>query len=65
LKAASIVCVVPGINKAQAIFHTINSPVSALYPSTALRHHEQARLYLDLNSASLVKHHPFFRATDT
>ncbi len=65
LKAASIVCVVPGLNKAQAVYHTINSPVSALYPSTALRHHEQARLYLDLNSASLVKHHPFFRATDT
>jgi glucosamine-6-phosphate deaminase len=65
LKAASIVCVVPGLNKAQAVYHTINSPVSALYPSTALRLHENARLYLDLNSASLVKHHPFFRATDT
>ena len=65
LKAASIVCVVPGLNKAQAVYHTINSPVSALYPSTALRQHGQARLYLDLNSASLVKHHSFFRATDT
>jgi glucosamine-6-phosphate deaminase len=58
LKAASIVCVVPGINKAQAIYHTINSPVSGLYPSTALRQHEQARLYLDVNSVSLMKHHP-------
>ena len=54
LKAASIFCVVPGINKAQAVYHTINSPVSALYPSTALRQHEQASLYLDVNSASLV-----------
>jgi glucosamine-6-phosphate deaminase len=54
LKAASIFCVVPGINKAQAVYHTINSPVSALYPSTALRQHEQATLYLDVNSASLV-----------
>ena len=55
LKAASIVCVVPGINKAQAVYHTINSPVSALYPSTALRQHENASLYLDVNSASLLR----------
>ena len=58
MRAESIFCVVPGINKAQAIYHTINSPVSALYPSTALRQHEQARLYLDVNSVSLMKHHP-------
>ena len=58
MRAASIFCVVPGINKAQAIYHTINSPVRALYPSTALRQHEQARLYLDVNSVSLMKHHP-------
>lgn len=51
LKAASIFCVVPGINKAQAVYHTINSPVSALYPSTALRQHENVSLYLDVNSA--------------
>jgi glucosamine-6-phosphate deaminase len=54
LKAASIFCVVPGINKAEAVYHTINSPVSALYPSTALRQHEKASLYLDVNSASLL-----------
>jgi glucosamine-6-phosphate deaminase len=54
MRAASIVCVVPGINKAQAISHTINSPVSAFYPSTALRQHENASLYLDVNSASMI-----------
>ncbi len=54
MKAASIFCVVPGVNKAQAVYHTINSPVSALYPSTALRQHENASLYLDLNSASIL-----------
>jgi glucosamine-6-phosphate deaminase len=58
LKAASIFCVVPGINKAQAVYHTINSPVSALYPSTALRQHEHAALYLDLKSASMVGDEP-------
>lgn len=54
LKAASIFCVVPGIKKAQAVYHTINSPVSAFYPSTALRQHDNAALYLDVNSASLI-----------
>jgi len=34
--------------------NTINSPVSALYPSTALRQHEKALLYLDVNSASML-----------
>ncbi len=55
LKAASIFCVVPGINKAQAVHHTINSPVSALYPSTVLRKHENTSLYLDVNSASMLR----------
>jgi glucosamine-6-phosphate deaminase len=54
MRAASIFCVVPGINKAQAVYHTINSPVSALYPSTVLRLHENARLYLDEKSALLL-----------
>ncbi len=54
LKAASIFCVVPGVNKAQAVYHTINSHVSALYPSTALRQHENASLYLDVNSMSMI-----------
>jgi len=58
MRAASIFCVVPGINKAMAVGHTINADISALYPSTALRLHENARLYLDVNSASLMKHHP-------
>jgi glucosamine-6-phosphate deaminase len=58
LKAASIFCVVPGINKAQAVYHTLSSPVSALYPSTALRQHGHAALYLDLKSASMVGDEP-------
>ena len=54
MRAASIFCVVPGINKAMAVGHTINADISALYPSTALRLHENARLYLDENSASML-----------
>lgn len=52
MRAASIFCVVPGINKAMAVEHTINAEISALYPSTALRLHENASLYLDENSGS-------------
>ena len=52
MKAASIFCVVPGINKAMAIKHTLNADISAVYPSTALRLHENANLYLDEKSAS-------------
>ncbi len=55
MKAASIFCVVPGVNKAQAVYHTMNSPVSALYPSTVLRKHENTSLYLDVNSASMLR----------
>jgi glucosamine-6-phosphate deaminase len=46
--------VVPGINKAMAVDHTINADITAVYPSTALRLHENARLYLDEKSASLL-----------
>jgi glucosamine-6-phosphate deaminase len=52
MKATSIFCVVPGINKAMAVKHTINADVSAFYPSTVLRLHENANLYLDEKSAS-------------
>lgn len=55
MRAASIFCVVPGINKAKAVAHTINAGISAVYPSTALRLHENARLYLDEKSASGLK----------
>lgn len=52
MKATSIFCVVPGINKAMAVNHTINADISAVYPSTVLRLHENAILYLDEKSAS-------------
>lgn len=55
MRAASIFCVVPGVNKAMAVDHTINAGIGAVYPSTALRMHENARLYLDERSASLIK----------
>jgi glucosamine-6-phosphate deaminase len=43
---------VPGKKKAMAIFHTLNSEVNENYPSTSLKKHSNATLYLDMDSAS-------------
>ena len=52
--AKNIFCIVPGSNKAQAIYHTLNDEVNEKYPSTILRNHENATLYLDKDSASIL-----------
>jgi len=52
LQANSIFCLVPGIKKASAIYYTINSEVNESYPSTSLRNHNNAILYLDKDSAA-------------
>ena len=54
LDAKNIFCMVPGNNKAQAIYHTLNDEVNEKYPSTILRNHENAVLYLDKESASML-----------
>ena len=47
-------CIVPGEKKAQAVYFTINSEISERYPSTILRKHPEAILYLDNNSSMLI-----------
>lgn len=47
-----VYAIVPGAFKASAIAHTINSDISELYPSTILRRHDNATLFIDENSAS-------------
>lgn len=54
LQAKYIFCIVPGSNKAQAVYHTLISEVSKEFPSTALRKHDNAILYLDKNSAAIA-----------
>lgn len=51
-KSTYAYAVVPGEFKANAIYHTINSDISELYPSTILRKHDHAILFIDENSAS-------------
>jgi glucosamine-6-phosphate deaminase len=52
LDAKNIFCIVPGKTKAQAVYHTLNDEVNDKYPSTVLRNHTNAILYLDKESAS-------------
>jgi glucosamine-6-phosphate deaminase len=51
MKANYIYCIAPGINKSNAVYHTINSEINERYPSTALRKHLNATLYLDMDSS--------------
>jgi glucosamine-6-phosphate deaminase len=55
LRAKSIYCIVPGNNKAQAVYHSINSKVNETFPSTVLREHNNAILYLDKDSATRLQ----------
>ena len=47
-------CMVPAKTKAWAVYHTIHDPVSEIIPSTCLRTHENAVLYVDVDSAEMI-----------
>lgn len=49
--AQYIFCIVPGLNKREAVKQTLRGPVTSDCPATVLRRHSQARLYLDQDSA--------------
>ncbi len=53
-KAKYIFCMVPSEKKAQAVFHTLTEEISANFPSTILRNHENAILYIDKDSSFLI-----------
>lgn len=55
MKANYIYCIVPGVSKSQAVYHTLNSEVNQKYPSTALRKHSSANLYLDMESSAGIE----------
>lgn len=52
IEAKNVFCMVPGTTKTQAIYHTLHSEVKENYPSTILRNHINATLYLDKDSAA-------------
>jgi glucosamine-6-phosphate deaminase len=47
-----VFAVVPGKNKAEAVTHTLGDDISQCYPSTVLRRHPRAVLFLDDESFS-------------
>jgi glucosamine-6-phosphate deaminase len=49
-----IYCVVPGTQKAGAVYNTLNKEIIEKYPSTVLRGHANAVLFLDKDSSSLL-----------
>ena len=54
LKSRYIICSVPEERKARAVKHSVESPVSNLFPASILQLHRNCAYYLDENSASLL-----------
>jgi glucosamine-6-phosphate deaminase len=54
LKAAYVCCCVPGIKKAQAVYDTLHEEMNERFPSTILRAHPNATLYIDEQSGQLL-----------
>jgi glucosamine-6-phosphate deaminase len=54
VNAVHIVCCVPGPQKAEAVRNALEGPISATCPASLIRIHLDARLYLDVYSASLL-----------
>ena len=54
LSAKYVFCMVPGINKATAIFNTLHQDIDQAFPSTILRNHSDAQLFIDEDSGSLL-----------
>jgi glucosamine-6-phosphate deaminase len=49
-----IVCMVPGLTKAQAVKNTLYGEISESCPASVLRLHKSANLYIDQDSAKLL-----------
>lgn len=54
LNAPFAFCTVPGKKKAHAVYHTLNEEISNKFPSTHLRNHQNAILFLDNQSGSEI-----------
>jgi len=49
------ICVVPTIRKANAVYRALCGAVTTACPSSILRNHPNAALYLDKDSASMLR----------
>ena len=55
MKSAHIICSVPDKRKAQAVKNAVQGPMTPQVPASILQQHPQATIYLDPDSASLLK----------
>ena len=55
MKSDVIICSVPDLRKAKAVKNTVEGKVSNLIPASVMQNHPATWLYLDLESASLLK----------
>jgi glucosamine-6-phosphate deaminase len=55
LKARNVLCVVPDLRKAAAVRDCLELAVSPLHPASVLQQHARATIYLDTDSAALLK----------
>jgi glucosamine-6-phosphate deaminase len=58
LKAREILCIVPDARKAKAVSECLEGAVSPLHPSSILQTHAATTVYLDRDSAALLKRQP-------
>jgi len=59
MKSKTIICTVPDSRKAQAVKNCLEKDISPDYPASILRKHKNVFLFLDKNSAKLLKKHRF------
>lgn len=59
LKSTTIICTIPGSRKAQAVKNCLEKDISPQYPASILRKHKNVFLFLDKDSAKLLKKHKF------
>lgn len=55
LNSKVIVLMASGINKAEAIYHLVNTKPTTQWPCTALQSHDQVIIIIDKDAASLLK----------
>lgn len=54
MSAKYLICTVPAPTKAEAVFNMLNGKIGEWCPATSLRNHDNAKMFLDKDSASKV-----------
>lgn len=54
VSAKVLICTVPCATKADAVYYTVNKPLSEDYPATIMRAHPNATMYCDAESGKLL-----------